>query len=163
MVAVLVAVAVYFGRQQFQALRILKLAESLPADDRRYAHRQAWRRLFGCGLLLVIAAMLAWWYLSGQDRLMTELGELKQKVPEGQKLELNDEQKSLVRTSIFWWNTILALLLVTLILAGFDVWAIRRYGTRHYRRIMEDRNAMLERQLAQLRIERGERNGKSRQ
>ena len=55
LVAVLLGLAGYFGRRQLQALRGLRSAEEMPPEDRRYVRNQAWRRLAGSALMVVIA------------------------------------------------------------------------------------------------------------
>src|ERR1700680_2985660 len=57
-VVVLISVAVYYGPRQWQALRKLRTENDLDAADRRYIHRQAWRRLVNSGLMLLLAALL---------------------------------------------------------------------------------------------------------
>ena len=48
---------------------------------------------------------------------------------------------------------------VLVMTAALDYWAIRDYGARHMRQIREDRKAMIEHELAELRKARGYRNG----
>ena len=53
------------------------------------------------------------------------------------------------------WAAVFCLVLLTLVcLAFFDLFAIRRFGRRHYRQIQDDRRAMIERQVALLRTQR---------
>ena len=42
----------------------------------------------------------------------------------------------------------------SVLLAAADIWAIRRYSMRHFRQLRDDRRAMIERELAELRRER---------
>jgi hypothetical protein len=153
-------VAGYFARQQIQTLRGLGRREGLATEDYRYLRNQAWRRLAGCVLLVAVAGMMSVWYLSGQDAGIDALGDqLKAQAAAGVR-QPRPEQEQERRFYVFYWITVLLLLLGVVFLAAIDVCAIRRFGTRHLNRIRDDRKAMLERQLEELRRERGrQRNG----
>jgi hypothetical protein len=155
-------VAGYFARQQVQTLRGLQRRDDLSPEDFRYSRNQAWRRLAGCVLLVAVAGMMSVWYLSGQDAGIDALGDqLKAQAAAGER-QPRPEQEQARRFYVYYWITVLLLLLGLVLLAAADIWAIRRYGVRHYRRIRDDRRAMLERELAELRRERGRRhNGAS--
>jgi hypothetical protein len=148
-------VAGYFAHQQIQTLRVLGRREGLATEDYRYLRNQAWRRLAGCVLLVAVAGMMSVWYLSGQDAGIDALGDqLKAQAAAGER-QPRPEQEQERRFYVFYWITVLLLLLGVVFLAAIDVWAIRRFGTRHLNRIRNDRKAMLERQLEELRRERG--------
>ena len=57
----LTALAIYFGRRQFQTLATLRNAAPEDADERRYLRTQAHRRLFCSALMVVFAAMFVGW------------------------------------------------------------------------------------------------------
>jgi hypothetical protein len=160
LVLLLLGVAGYFARQQVQALRALPRQDNLPPEDERYFRRRAWRRLLGCALLAAIAGMIAWAYVGGLVERLDAIGEANQARPDGAAPALNPEDKQFVKFFGYYWIGILLLLLVLVFVAGWDMWATRGYASRHYRRINDDRRAMLQRQLVQLRKERGlRRNG----
>jgi high-affinity Fe2+/Pb2+ permease len=148
-------VAGYFARQQVRALRGLGRRGDLSTDDYRYLRNQAWRRLAGCVLLSAVAVMMSYWYLSGQDAGIDALGDqLKAQQAAGER-QPRPEQDQERRFYVYYWITVLLLLLGVVLLAAADVWAIRQFGARHYRRIRDDRKAMLERELEELRRDRG--------
>jgi len=71
---------------------------------------------------------------------------------------LDAEQKQFRRWYVGYWISALLLLLAVVCLAGFDLWAIRRYGNRHMQQIRDDRKAMFQEELSRL---RSQRNGHS--
>jgi hypothetical protein len=64
------------------------------------------------------------------------------------------EEKDLARLWLLTWIGILLLLFAVIVLAFFDLWSIRRYGRRQLRKLQDDRQAMIARQLRRLRAER---------
>jgi hypothetical protein len=87
------------------------------------------------------------------DRLV-DLGDQAQEGP----LALNDEERAFLGFGLRYVLVIGLVLMVLLAVAFVDLIALRRYGMRHRRRIREDREAMLRRQLPLLRRQR-DRNG----
>ncbi len=149
-------VAAYFARQQVQTLRHSR-REDLSPEDRRYFRRQVWRRLFGCALLVAIAVLIALSYVTGQEERIDALGDqIQAQVAAGER-QLQPEQAALRRFYAWYWITVLLLLLALIGVATVDMLAIRRYGLRHFRKIRDDRRAMLEQHLAELRRERRQR------
>jgi hypothetical protein len=155
LVLVTLGVAVYFGRQQLRTLRTLRHRTELPPDDQAYFRRQAWRRLAGCVLLVGVAGMLSVWYLTGLDVNADQLGDALQAQRAAGDHQLTPEQVQARQFFVYYVSAMLLLLLALLVVAGFDLLAIRRYAARHSRRLRDDRRAMLERELANLRRERG--------
>jgi hypothetical protein len=154
LVLVTLGVAGYFAWQQRRTLRELPQRSDLAPEDRTYYHRQAWRRLLGCGLLLIVAVMLSSWYLLGIDAKFDELRDVLQAQRAGGDLGLRPDQEQAKRFFAYYWIVVLLLLLAIVTLAGIDMNAIRRFAARHARRIRDDRRAMLERELSSLRRER---------
>ena len=153
-VLVTFGVAGIFGRQQIQTLRGLPARTELRIEDRTYVRRQAWRRLVGCGLLVTIAAMMSVWFLSGQHLRMDEVGDdIQARRAAGEPLTA--EQQQAQRFFAGYWIAVLSLLFILIVLAAVEMSAIRRYAARHFRQIRDERRAMLERELANLRRERG--------
>lgn len=145
-VVVLVSLASYFGWRQWLVLRALDDQPDLSPEDRSYHRRQSARRLL-CGVLMVVlAALLGGWYLLGLDRQVVEL------VRQGRPPDA--DQRRMLRWSLGYLIAAVLVLLGMLFLAALDLWAIRRYGLRHYRQIQTDRRLMIERQAARLRQQR---------
>jgi hypothetical protein len=157
LVLLLLAVAGYFSWQQVSSLRTLAHIDGLAPEDRHYIRNMAVRRLVGCTMLTGIAVLIAVAFMSGLEDRVQKLADLRQSMPEGPKPELDDEQRVLVKIYLGYAVTLLLLLFGVVSLAAIDVWAIRRYGRRHYQRIKGDRREMLEQQLRILRSERGPR------
>jgi len=162
LVLVTVGIAAVFAWQEVLALRGLRTSANVTPEDQVYIRRKAWRRLFGCALLVAIAVLISGWYLTGQDAGIDALGDqLKEQAAVGDK-QPRPEQELAKRFYAYYWITTLLLLLCLVLVAAVDFWAIRRYSARAFRRLHDDRRAMLEHQLAELRRERGrERNGHS--
>ena len=66
-VVLLLALAFFFAWRQVQTLRRLRLQTELPPEDQNYYKHQSWRRLVGCALMILLAALLSGWYLLGFD------------------------------------------------------------------------------------------------
>ena len=159
LVLVTVALAALFARQQIRTLRRLPTTAELSPEDRTYLRRQAFRRLAGCVLMVAVAGMMSFWYVNGYDAGIDAIGAARDQQKEAGNMGLSPEHESAGRFFVYYVNTMLLLLLALLILAGFDLLAIRRYAIRHSRQIREDRRAMLESELAALRRERGRSRG----
>src|SRR5438477_13150141 len=129
---VLLAVAGYFGWHQVQTLR-----GGAGPDERRYAVRQAWRRLFCCGLMVLVAGMLiGWLFLDGHYR---EMHSRAQAAPEEQRDKvLTDEDRDFVRFMGAYWGFVLLAVFTLLGLAAVDMWAIARQGLRQHRQLQAD-------------------------
>lgn len=148
LVLVLLGVAGYFGRRQFQSLTLLRADTTLPDDERARLVRQAWRRLVGCGLMTVLAVLLVVALVFLEDpahRLAAFADEA------GPNPQFNEEQNHLRRIFGWFWLVFLLLLLSLVILAGLDLWATRRHGLRERRRLLADRREMVAREAARLR------------
>jgi hypothetical protein len=149
-VVVLLAIAGWFGWRQIQTLRTLPRQENLSSEDRHYFRSQAWRRLVGCVLMLMLAGLLAGWFLLGLNEFATTLGKQAKEAGDG---GLTAEERQRLNVCIYYVVGLLLVLLATIGTAWVDFWAIRRYGLRHRRQIQDERRAMIERQVARLRRE----------
>ena len=154
LVLALVGLSGYFAWHQVQTLRGLRTSQE-PREDRYYARNQALRRLFGCGLMIAVAGLVAGWFLLGLHDLTTQL------VQEGQaaaareeKPEMTPEQKRVFSAASLYVIFTLVVFLLLLLIAAIDIVAIRRYSRRHFEKINADRRAMIERQAARLRSQR---------
>jgi hypothetical protein len=143
LIVVLLATAGYFGWHQ---VRTLRGANPAGVDERRYAVRQAWRRLFCCGLMVLVAVLLIGWFFL--DPGFRELHARAQSDP------LTEGDKDFTRFMAVYWGLVLVAVFALLALAAADSWAIARFGLRQRRRLQEDHRAQLEEQLARLRQQR---------
>jgi hypothetical protein len=150
-VALLLILAGFFGRRQIRSLRAAGAADA-PAEDRGYLRRQAWRRLACSGLMVLLAGLLVGWYWLGGNSRMLEL--LYQAQEDG---HAGPEQRQALNWLLVYVTAVMSVLLLLVVLALFDVLAIRRFGMRHYRQIQADRRAMIEQEVSRL---RGGRNGR---
>jgi hypothetical protein len=154
LVVLTVSLAVLFGRQQVHTLRALPGKSDLSPEDRTYFHRQAWRRLTGCILMVAVAVMMSVWYVNGLDAGIDALGAARDAQVAAGNHGFTPEQEAARRFYIFYVNAMLLLLLALLVLAAIDLFAIRRFAARHLRDIRDGRREMLERELAALKRER---------
>lgn len=156
MAVLLVALALWFAFRQNRVLRKLREEPHLSPEDQQYYRRSVWRRWLGCALLIVLAVMIAGLFGMGILDELDRLRDLGARARE-QQLELKPEEQDFLRFGINYVMILLLVLVLTLVVAVVDLMAIRRYGMRHRRRLREDRQAMLERQLPQLYHERRRR------
>jgi uncharacterized iron-regulated membrane protein len=151
--AVLVGLAVYFGRRQFQTLRRLSTPEAGGADERRYLRMQAYRRLFCSALMLLLAAfLLGWLFLDNQYNEIREQVALNNRNDPAQPR--TPEQESFLRLFSTYWIVALLVLMVLVALAGLDFWATARFGLNQHRRLQADQRALLQQETAQRRRDR---------
>lgn len=146
---ILLGMSIYFGVRQLRELKRIPTL-NLPEEELRHERRQAWRRLFCCGLTLLLAlllpALVAYWEPVNEQ--------LRDRIDPA--AEITPDQRLVVRVYLGGWLVFLLLLLLLLLLAGIDLWVNRLHGLRQYRKLSADRRAMIERQANRL---RGQRNG----
>src|SRR5262249_10373789 len=127
----------------------------MPSADRRYHYGQAWVRLACCGLMILLAALIGGSYLLGMEKRADEIAQEKEgQVAEGNKPERNAEQKEFLNRYTVLWSAALVALMMLLLLAAYDLWAIRRYGLRHLRQLQEKRRGILKKELSLIRTQR---------
>ena len=151
LVAGLVALSVFFGQQQLASLGRLR-SQAGPLDEEGlYERRKARRRLFSCALTLLMAvqigALLGTW-----DSTAGRVARERQDVDPA--VEPTDEQRVLVRVWSGIAISLLVVMLVVLVLAALDVWATRRFAIGQYRKINEDRRALIQAEVNRLRSQR---------
>ena len=148
----LLTLALTFGARQVASLRRLRQADGLPEEEHRYERRKAWRRLVSCGLMLIMAGLLGGlqFYASPAQEMADE----RVRLEADEAPTWTAQEKFFVRAYFGSWIAVLVVLLVLLALAGVDLWATRRYGLRQYRKIAEDRRAMIQRQVNRMRQQR---------
>jgi uncharacterized membrane protein YjgN (DUF898 family) len=146
LVAVLMVLAGFYALRQAAMLRRLRGPHGLSEEEARWRRGQAWRRLFGSALMAALAALLAWAVLV--------VGERAQSLADQGPVGDTPEAHHFVRLYTAVWIVFLILLLVLVILAAVDIWFTRRFSLRQHRKILAERRAMLEREVARLRQER---------
>ena len=145
----LVVLGVGAALRQRVTARRLREDRFLPSDDRAYLRGQVRRRLAVSAVLVLVGGMLAGYYLSGMDARMDEIGnrERRAEAP-NPPAEPDPADREFAKFVWAYWSTILLLLFVIVCLAMFDFWATRRYWMAQYRRIKQDHDTKLQRDLA---------------
>lgn len=154
LVVVLLSVAVLYIVRQVLALRRLRTTEEMPLEERIYLHGRARRRLVTSLLLLLLGGMLLvdLLYLEVPAQQLADQREKSQQ--QNDSPSLNEEQRSFARVYGWFFVLFLLVLMIVVFLAGLDYWATRRYGLRQHRKLLDDRRAMIEREVSRLRQER---------
>ncbi len=154
-VLVLLGLALYYGWRQGHTLRGLRSSADLTLEDQRYVRHQVWRRLFGCGLMMLFAGLLAGWFFLGLDARATQLAKLAEAAESRHEpLTLDPDQARSLYLCVCYLIGTLLVLLAMVGTAAVDFWAIRRFGLRHRRQIEADRRAMIEHHVGRLRSQR---------
>jgi MFS family permease len=154
LVLVLLFVAILYIVRQILTLRRLRAAEEMVLEERAYLHGRARRRLVTSLLLLLLGIMLAGAliYLEAPaQQLADDRDAMRQ---QGDAPELNPEQRGFARAYLIFWILFLLILMAVIFLAALDYWATRVYALRQHRKIIDDRRAMIEREVSRLRRER---------
>jgi phosphatidylglycerophosphate synthase len=156
--AVLVALAVYFGRQQVLTLRALGSLGAVNRDERHYLRSQAYRRLVCSVLMVAIAGLLiGWLFIQAQhEELQKELRIAQAENPEAMPTE---EHRNFANWFRVYLSTALLVLLLLLVLATMDFWATARYGLTQHRKLLADRKAMFDEEMNRKRQERNGQQG----
>jgi hypothetical protein len=154
LVFVLLFVAVLYIVRQILALRRLRAAEEMPLEEHAYLYSRARRRLVTSLLMLVLGIMLAGAliYLEAPAHQLAEEQAAKQQ--QGDETPLAPEQRFFAQSYAVFWIVFLLILMAVVFLAALDYWATRRFALRQHRKIIDDRRAMIEREIARLRRER---------
>jgi hypothetical protein len=143
----------YYAWRQWQTLRRLRADPALPDDERAFLRNQAWRRLAGAVILLLFAALFVGiFFLEGPANRLVQEGE--ENVAKNESRPLNEAQRQFLRLYGGYVIVLLLLVLALIGVAGYEIFAIRRYSVRHMRRIQDERRAMIARETARLRRER---------
>ncbi|MHB1422439.1 MAG: hypothetical protein ACYC3I_04420 [Gemmataceae bacterium] len=154
LVFVLLSVAVLYIARQIVSLRRLGAAEEMPLEEHAYLHSRARRRLFSSLLLFLLGVMLAGAliYLENPAQQLADKQAAKEK--QGDTTPLAAEQRQFAQFYGYFWIIFLLILMVVIFLAALDYWATRRFALGQRRKIIDDRRAMIEREVARLRQER---------
>src|SRR5579871_1746206 len=149
--AFLVALGLGAAHRQRGALRRLRAERYLPSDDRTYLRGQVRRRLAASAVLVVVGGMIAGYYLSGMDARVDEIGNREKRAAENPPVEpppIDEGDKQFTKFVAGYWIAILLLVFVAVCLAVLDFWATRKYWMAQYRRIKQDHDTKLRRDLA---------------
>jgi hypothetical protein len=154
LVLVLMFVAILYTVRQVVTLRRLRVSEEMALEDRTYLHGRARRRLVTSLLMLLLGLMLAGAlvYLEVPAQRLAEDQAAKEQ--QGDTTPLAPEMREFARFYAWFWIIFLLILMAVVFLAALDYWATRRYGLRQHRKIIDDRRAMIEREVSRLRQER---------
>jgi hypothetical protein len=158
-IPVLLGLAFFYGWRELAELRRLRAGPPLPAAESRQQRGQAYRRLLTCGLLAVLALLLAGAQLFLEERADNLIDEQQaQSHQDGTEPTFTPEQRDFARIYGVYWIVCLVILMAVVGLAGIDLWQTRRRGLRERRKLLDDQRVMLRRQITRLRQERDERN-----
>jgi cytochrome bd-type quinol oxidase subunit 2 len=154
LVQVLLVLAILYGVRQVLTLHRLRGADEMPVEERNHLHQRARRRLLMSLLLLLLGLMLtaALVYLEVPAQRLADQREAQEQ--QGDFTPLDPDQRLFARLYGGFWLVFLLILMVVVLLAAVDLWSIRRYGLRQHRKLIADRRAMIEREVARLRQER---------
>ena len=168
----LIVLGVGTAHRQYRTARRLRAERFLPSDDRRYFRGQVVRRALVAVVLAAIGGLIAGYYLCGMDARADRIADRKRAVdPEsdpGRPPDPNpadEDDRAFIKLLAAYWIGILVLVFAVACLAVFDFWATRRYWMAEYRRIKEDHETKLRRDLAVYRQQKdnqrlGHRGGK---
>jgi hypothetical protein len=153
LVAILIGMGLFFLIRQWQTLRGLRIPGDRSPEDRRFTRNQAWRRLLGSLLMLVLAAQLAGFFILERPvSVLQAQGESARE--KGEHPQLDTEQRRFLDFYRYYLIICLLTLLAMISLAAVEYFAIRRFGKQQYRQIQADRRAMIENELTRLRSQR---------
>lgn len=155
-VALLVAVPLaLFGAAsaaaQVRGMRALKARTHVPSDEFAYLQGRHRRRLAAGVVMVVIAGLIAGAYLSG---LEAGADALAKPAGDGQKKQMGDDERQLVRVWLAYWIVVIVLAFGLIGIAVVDAWASRRYWRAIYQEMRDEHAAKLRRDLAVYRAQK---------
>jgi hypothetical protein len=157
LIVLLLGLACFTAWRQWQTPQALSGQIEPSPEDQLFVRRQVRRRLWCAGLMLLLAGLLALSFvLEGPANQLVAQGEAA-RILRGEPQPLDAEQERFLQLWSGFWIVTLLVLLGIIILAGLDLFAIRRYGYRHLRQIQADRRAMIEGQIVRVRSQRNGR------
>jgi hypothetical protein len=145
--AVLVLAGVLTALRQRRALRALAEEPFVPPEDLAFRRKTARRRTVTSGLLLLIGALIAAYYLSGMDARMDAIAE-RPKGADGAPVPPTEEEKEFAKTVGFYWIGVMALVFAVMCAAVVDFYATRKYWMARYKEMKTDHDTKLQRDLA---------------
>jgi hypothetical protein len=143
----------YYAWRQWQTLQRLRGDAAMPDDERLFQRNQAWRRLAGAVLLLLIAGLfIGIFFFEGPTTKLEQEGEAN--VAHHEQRPLSGLELEFLLYYIGHVIVLLLLVLGLIAIAGYELFAIRRYSVHHMRRIQDERREMIATETARLRRER---------
>ncbi len=139
------------GYMQMSGLRDLNARIHVPSDELNFLRRRHRRRLFAGVLMLIIGGLITFTFLSGTESRASAIAEANSAKPalaEGEARVIPEEDKAFVRYYTAYWIAVISLVFVLLSVAMWDGWASRRYWMTVYRRLRDEHNTQLRRDLA---------------
>lgn len=136
------------GWQQVREMRKLRDRKLVPSDEFAYLKGRYRRRLLVGVLLVVIGGLFAGTYLSGMTARIDEMGQKKPTDADGEKKQMTEAEKELVRFYYGIWAGVALLTFLVICLAVVDALASRRYWLKIYREMREEHNSQMRRDLA---------------
>jgi flagellar biosynthesis protein FlhB len=143
--AILIAIALVSLRFQFAGFQRLRARQAMPSDDRRYLRGQIQRRTINAILMLALAGLIAYAFISGMQQRFDEISNLKDLDPPQKP---TDDDRAFIKFLTYYWILILALLFFVCFIAIVDYLATHLYGRQQIRRIQSEQRTLLERDLA---------------
>jgi hypothetical protein len=153
------------GLRQRRTLRRLREERYMPSDERAYLRGQVRRRLVTSGVLVVLGGMIGGAYLSGMEARADEIAGRQKKAEErkvanpdapAEHPPPDDADRAFTKFYTWYWIAVLVLVFVVVCLAVLDFWHTRRYWMAQYKRIKEDHETKLRRDLAVYRRQKDE-------
>lgn len=138
--AVLVVVSFYFIWRQRRLRQAVDADPRLEPDQRAYYAKQSRRRLFGAVLLILLAVMLVGSLFLDYDPLQLS----EENVPQVDE----ETAKQATRFLVFYFMSMLLILMVILAFAVLDFWATARFGMQQQKRLFEEHQQALGAELA---------------
>ena len=136
----------FFGWRQ-----LILLAKPATTEEHEVLRRSAKRRLVVTALLIACALLIATPYVTGIAADVARIGHGTEVAPR----PMTDEERTAARTYAMIWATIGLLLFIAVVVIAIDMAVIRRYWSKSFQRLRDDRREMLDRQLDRLKAERG--------
>jgi hypothetical protein len=141
--------------RQRRTARRLREERFLPSDDRAYLRGQVVRRSLVAVVLVAIGGMIGGYYLSGMDNRANQIADRKKGADPaddpGRPPDPNpadEKDKEFAKFLGIYFIAILVLVFVVACLAVLDFGTTRRYWMAQYKRIKEDHETKLRRDLA---------------
>lgn len=157
LVLLLTGLSIGFARLQIRNLRRLRLSPELPEQEQQFERAQAWRRLVGCALTLLLGLLLAGALLF-LEAPAQQLADAREQAPPQLGVlddpQLTAEDRDFIRFYTLYWIVLLLSLLLLLGVAARDLLATRSYAQRQHRQIQTDRRAMIQKEIKRLREQR---------
>lgn len=149
--AVLLFLGVGTALRQRANLQRLHARSHVPSDEHAYLRGQARRRLVISAILILLGLLIGGSFLSGIEEHATALGD-RNKAGEPP----SDDEKRFLQFYGALWILIIVLVFGLVCFSILDAWAARRYWQGVFRRLRNDHNTLMQRDLALYRQQRME-------